>query len=777
MLTHPNIVSLYDSGEVGGQLFYVMPYIAGESLRQRLNRETMLPVDQVLAWTMEVGEGLSFAHGHGIIHRDIKPENLLIQADHLLIADFGIARAIDLAAGEAITSEELVLGTPLYMSPEQASGMRLDGRSDIYSLGCVVYEMLSGEPPFKGPTPQAITAKKLSGRYPPVQIVRSTIPEEVDRTLQRALMVNAADRFQTVDEFCASLRKAAKPKASHRSAWLLTIGLVGAVAALVGEHVREAPHPASQRPRVVVGPFDNRTGDSRHEPLGFMASDWVTEGLQRTGSVDVVPTLTAVGAMQFLRQHPDSSDPVRALARETGATLVVTGSLYRDHDTLTIQAQLANAADGRLVGAVEPLRIPENNWVRAVQEVRTRLMGLLQLSLDDRILRGEPPPTYASYQSFGEGLNAYAQSDFDRALPAFQQAYTADTSFALPLLYASFCYANVGKYAAADSVLAIVAKQRDRLTPYHKYLLDYQRAELAGKDAESLLAIRHAAELAPTSKATYNFAVRALEARQPFPAESALRLLSPDVGAMRDWLPYWDVLASALHVQGKHQQELKTARQARSRFPDRAGAMVLEGRALAARGKLRDLERLWAARGQLTQPRGADIGAFAYEIGSELQAHGESNASAVWFQRAFAWFSKPAAPDDNESRWGRARAATALGRLPEALELLQRIDTADEPSPDQLGVQGILMARTGSLGQAQQIVQRLAADTRPYSYGRPQFQAARIAIVLGQLRRGIELLEQALTRGYPYDLEFHRDESLTQLRDLPIWQQLDIRRN
>src|SRR6185312_7347584 len=135
-LVHPNIVPLYDSGEVDGLLFYVMPYLEGESLRQLLTRETMLPLAKAVDWAAEICAGLQFAHSHGIVHRDVKPENLLIQSGRLLIADFGIARAIDLAAEDAITSEQLVLGTPVYMSPEQAGGANLDGRTDVYSLGC-----------------------------------------------------------------------------------------------------------------------------------------------------------------------------------------------------------------------------------------------------------------------------------------------------------------------------------------------------------------------------------------------------------------------------------------------------------------------------------------------------------------------------------------------------------------------------------------------------------------------------------------------------------------
>jgi serine/threonine-protein kinase len=163
-LTHPNILPLHDSGEADGTLFYVMPYIEGESLRDLLSREKQLSIDDALQITREVGDALSYAHSLGVVHRDIKPENILFQAGHAVVADFGIARAVSEAGGESLTETGLAVGTPAYMSPEQATATKeIDARTDVYSLGCVLYEMLSGETPYSAPTPMAMMAKKLSG--------------------------------------------------------------------------------------------------------------------------------------------------------------------------------------------------------------------------------------------------------------------------------------------------------------------------------------------------------------------------------------------------------------------------------------------------------------------------------------------------------------------------------------------------------------------------------------------------------------------------------------
>jgi tRNA A-37 threonylcarbamoyl transferase component Bud32/tetratricopeptide (TPR) repeat protein/TolB-like protein len=775
-LTHPNIVPVFDSGEAGGRLYYVMPYLEGASLRQRLDRDTMLSVPHTVALASDVAEGLAFLHAHGLVHRDIKPENLLLQGNHLLIADFGLARAVDVAAADAVTSEALVVGTPRYMSPEQASGgARIDCRSDIYSLGCVVYEMLAGEVPFTGATPQSVTAKKFAGQYQPLRTVRPTMPKAIDDTLARALAPLPADRFASVEEFSASLRSTTRLGRRSRRAWLLPLVVLAAGLWLALGRMPRAGSPAPSSRRIVVGMFENRSGDARYDPLGFMAADWITEGLQRTGVIEVVPTPTALAAARFVAGLP-TTDPVRALARETGATLVVTGAIYQDRDSLVLQAQMATADGGRLVGVIEPIRTAETATGEALQQLRTRLMGLLALSLDERVLQEEHPPTYAAYRAFSEGMDDYIRNDYADALVLFRQSHAADTTFILPLLYASFCESNRGNYAAADTLLGKVASQRDRLSPHDRSWLEYQEAELAGRDAEALEAIRRAAELAPRSKAAYNFAVRALEARLPFQAESVLRRLPADVGPMRGWLPYWDVLTISLHAQGKHRAELKTAVEGRRRFHGRLAAYLPEARALAATRRHKDLEALWGRVGASSDTAAVATGSLAYEVGAELFAHGDSAAAATWFDRAYRVSSAGADKDAAEDLlWVRARAAARLGRFEEAASLADAVVRRDSSRSEYLGMVGILAAQRGRSAPAKAVLERLAEDTSPYTYGRPQFQAARVAAALGDIERANRLLARAQSEGLPFSLDVHSDPILARLGNSPALRALTAR--
>src|SRR3989454_1835242 len=208
-LQHPHILTVLDSGEAAGQLWYTMPFVEGESLRERLTRERQLLLEDALRITREVADALGYAHGQGIIHRDIKPENILLSRGHALVADFGLARALQSAAGERLTETGIAVGTPAYMSPEQATAERqVDARSDLYSLGCVLYEMLAGEPPYTGPSALAVIAKRFSEPIPHIRTVRENVPEAIEQAVSKALAKTPVDRYNSAAEFTEALRLA-----------------------------------------------------------------------------------------------------------------------------------------------------------------------------------------------------------------------------------------------------------------------------------------------------------------------------------------------------------------------------------------------------------------------------------------------------------------------------------------------------------------------------------------------------------------------------------------
>jgi serine/threonine-protein kinase len=286
-LQHPHILALFDSGEVGGTVFYVMPYVEGESLRDRIDREKQLPIEDALRIAREVGDAMHYAHGHGVIHRDIKPENILLHGGHALVADFGIALAAATTGGTRMTETGMSLGTPRYMSPEQAMGERaLDARADIYALGCVLYEMLTGDAPFTGSTAQAIVAKVLTERPAPIIPRRERVPQHVEDAVMTALEKLPADRYPTAIEFVSALRadgattstttraRAATQRASRRPL-LAAGGGIAVLAAAVGWLLGRGNTPASTGPDPVrlalVEPGANITFDGTRRTIDISA--------------------------------------------------------------------------------------------------------------------------------------------------------------------------------------------------------------------------------------------------------------------------------------------------------------------------------------------------------------------------------------------------------------------------------------------------------------------------------------------------------------------------
>src|SRR5947208_9386900 len=232
-LTHPHILPLHDSGEAAGFLYYVMPFVEGESLRDRLHREPQLPIEEALRIAREVATALSHAHSQDVVHRDVKPENILVSGGEAVVADFGIARAIVAAGAETLTDTGLAVGTPGYMSPEQATGaMQLDGRSDVYSLGCVLYEMLAGLPPFLGTTAQEILAGHSLDPVPPLRTIRPELPQAVEHAVRKALAKSPADRWRTPAALIEALAQAVAPPSLPRRA-ARSIGLVAVGASLL----------------------------------------------------------------------------------------------------------------------------------------------------------------------------------------------------------------------------------------------------------------------------------------------------------------------------------------------------------------------------------------------------------------------------------------------------------------------------------------------------------------------------------------------------------------
>jgi serine/threonine-protein kinase len=373
-LQHPHILTLLDSGEGGGLCYYVMPYVEGESLRQRLQREGQLPLDEALRLTREVAEALDYAHQQGIIHRDIKPENILLSRGHALAADFGIALALTQAGGDRLTETGLSLGTPAYMSPEQAMAEpRLDGRSDQYSLACVLYEMLAGEPPYTGPTAQAIVAKRLGQPVPRLSTVRE-VPTAVDAAVTRALARAPADRYQTVSQFAEALAKAtvagtADSPARHprsQRIWLTSAAALALLTLSVGWWgVSKARTEAATLRGVALLPCENTSPRQEEAYIGDRWSEELIQKLVRVGGLNPK-------AWESVRRYRDTRLGVRQIGADLNAGTLVRCRVAEQPTGVRLNVELIRAHDERVIWSNDYQRPAGADGINAAQSAAAR---------------------------------------------------------------------------------------------------------------------------------------------------------------------------------------------------------------------------------------------------------------------------------------------------------------------------------------------------------------------------------------------------------------------
>ncbi len=355
-LIHPNILPVYDSGSANDLIFYTMPFVEGESLRDRLTREGALPVPTVLQITGDVASALDFAHTRNVVHRDIKPENILLQGDRALVADFGVALGRSEAGAERLTQTGVAVGTPAYMSPEQGTGgHHVDRRSDLYSLACVVYEMLGGEPPFIGKTPQAVIARHVSEPLPSLRVLRPSLPSTVEATLRRALSKMAADRQPTAGAFLRELREAAEtPDRRNRRIPAAAIGamLVSAVVIAVAfPRIRQGISGGAEssvwfsRTEIAARPFSDETSTGTYGWLGGGLASDIVDALNEVERLSARPLSAA-------RAFPPDRFPVDSLGKRLRVGTLVDGRIDDPPDSIRVSVYLLDTRTGAQLGSV-----------------------------------------------------------------------------------------------------------------------------------------------------------------------------------------------------------------------------------------------------------------------------------------------------------------------------------------------------------------------------------------------------------------------------------------
>jgi len=452
-LQHPNILPLYDSGTVEGVLYYVMPFVQGESLRSRLSRETHLSIDEALRITREVADALSYAHSQDVVHRDIKPENILLSGDHCVVADFGLAKAIANAGGEKLTATGIAVGTPAYMSPEQASATaRIDGRSDIYSLGCVLYEMLAGQPPFTGPSAQVVLARHSVDPVPPLRTARRSTPVAVERAVMKALEKVPADRFDTASQFAQALRLdhelPSTPGLSFgRHARVAAAAIAVVMVALIAEIWRRPPGP-SAIDRLAILPLTNMIGDSTQDYLVEGLHEVLLTELAKLGGVTVVSRSSVLG-------YRNTHKKVSEIARELRVDAVVEGSVLRTGDSVRMMVQLLDGhsdrhlwADAFSARSGQALGIP----LQAAHAIAGRLGGKVTADEIARLAPGRriDPRAEDPYLKGLHFCHEWTDEGFKEGIRYLRQAIDLDPTYGEAYAVLGDCYSWLPLWALAS---------------------------------------------------------------------------------------------------------------------------------------------------------------------------------------------------------------------------------------------------------------------------------------------------------------------------------------
>jgi serine/threonine-protein kinase len=434
-LHHPHILALYDSGKADGLLYYVMPLAEGETLRARIACDEQIPLAEALQITREVADALSYAHEHDVIHCDVKPENVMLESGHAVVTDFGISRAISEAGDSRVTEPGMAIGTPAYMSPEQAAGStELDQRADVYSLGCVLYEMLAGEPPFPATSTQEILARKATEPAPSLRTARRAVTKPVEEALQRALANAPADRFRTAQEFVAGLtaadvrplRGSTGPRVRSTRA-IVWVGVLVATGVVTGLLLKGRTGAGELDANVLaVAPFD--VIGSGLEMWGEGLSDMLSHSLDGAGP------LRTVSPSLVVRAWDGPADPTSAvrLGAVLGAGLTVYGRLVSGGDSVRLSTTLLDVATQTAIRDLE-VRSHRDNVDRLADSLAVRLLGELnrvrQLGAVQLHSLGSSSPV--ALKAFLQGEQHFRRAAMDSAGLYYERAIELDSTFAL----------------------------------------------------------------------------------------------------------------------------------------------------------------------------------------------------------------------------------------------------------------------------------------------------------------------------------------------------------
>lgn len=618
-LNHPHILPLFDSGVADGLLYYVMPYVEGESLRERLDRDGQLPIPEAIQLVQGIASALDYAHRQGIVHRDIKPENVMLYEGMPMVMDFGIAKAVSAAGTETLTQTGMMIGTPAYVSPEQAAGeLNLDGRSDQYSLACMLYEMIAGERPFAGASPQAIMARRFTETPKPLQIVRASVPQSVDWAVSKAMTMDVGGRFATSAMFAQALMSGSTSTPTDTETLPMT--------------------PVSAAKSVAVLPFANMSADPENEYFADGMAEEIINALSRIQSLRVA---SRTSSFAFKGKNEDIGE----IGRKLKVSTVLEGGVRKMGNRLRITAELVNVADGYHLWSERYDREIED--VFAIQDdISQAIVKALRVILSEgekKAIESKPRTNIQAYDYYLRGRQFFHQlrrRSLEYARQMFNKAIELDPEYAL-------AYTGV---ADSSSLLYTYFDARD---------FNLRQADKASKKALELepeLAEAHVSRGIVTSL-THQF----VEAEESF--EKAMKLEPKMFEAA-----YW--YGMGLQAEGRFEDAVKMFERASVLRPEDYQAAHFLGQALKSLGREEE-EKAQLRRGLHLMEGSLELNpddARAANLAAGVFASlGEAEPAIKYAERSLA-----IDPEDPMLLYNVACTYSSLGMLEQAISCLER---------------------------------------------------------------------------------------------------------
>jgi len=779
-LQHPHILPLFDSGETDGFLWYVMPFVEGESLRDRLAREGELPVPDAVRLLRDVVDALAAAHRLGVVHRDIKPENILLSGRHALVADFGVAKAVTEATGRhQLTTMGVALGTPTYMAPEQAAAEpTIDHRADLYAVGAMGYELLTGRPPITGSSPREVLTAQVTRIPEPVTQHRPAVPPALETLLMRCLEKRPADRWQSAAELLAQLEAVLTPSGGMTPTgmqpvtagsapvtpgprrWLGPAGaLAVAVAAAVWALRPDTPGSAGAGDaaagetaptiRVMILPLANRTGDPAVEILGTLVAETATRHLQR-----VAPDLEVMPPGAVAPIVAELGGAATATAAEAGrrgdAAYVVSGAYARLGESLRFDVEITDVATGALVVAPEPVVAAANDVNAAVAQAAEVLAAAAAFRLESGPISGatgySPPRSLSTLETLGSHSLAFCRQDYDESLRLAEEMIRLEPTFVVPYHYGMASYGNGGRSTLTGAqIRELLRAQEGRMTATERAGLRW----LEGAPDEAFEAAR---TLFATDSTFYAYHLLWAGVRTNQVADAVRGADGMDAslgGCYAGWRPAWSLPMTVYHLAGDGVAERELAREGRDRFPQQAVFPFGEARSRILLGDPDGAEAM-AAEIEAVPTTSADVTWHLLYLGEELQAHGHPEAARRVYARAWAWVGSRTDVEIGP------RSAAAYRALPpeEALPHLEAARDALPTSTDALGRLAVTLQRVGRVAEAESLAARIR-EILPTS-----FWPAYVAASRGDAPATVAALRRRFAAGGTFGDNIHRAPEL-----------------